>query len=148
MKIPFWRKPGRSGPATRPADKVQVASVSAIQDSRSAERIAPNPEVSLAMRAPQAHDPNVGKGYLGRRLFRVAVLLGCYFVLEVVVKAATFTQFVFFAWRKRPHAGTQRLGTTIARYMCSLWLYCTFASDEAPWPFSPWPRVESDGENK
>jgi hypothetical protein len=81
-----------------------------------------------------------GNGHLGVRLLRVAVLAVCYFLLEIVVKAVTVLQFIFVAWKKRPHAGMQRLGEMISKYMASLWLYCTFASDDAPWPFGPWPR--------
>ena len=79
-------------------------------------------------------------GHLGVRLLRVAVLAVCYFLLEIVVKAVTVLQFIFVAWKKRPHAGMQRLGEMIASYMAALWRYCTFASDDAPWPFRPWPR--------
>jgi hypothetical protein len=80
-------------------------------------------------------------GYPWPRLLRVVVLLVVYFVLEFVVKSLTVTQFLFVAWRKRPHARLQRWGETIATYMNQMWRYCTFASDTAPWPFSPWPRV-------
>jgi len=80
---------------------------------------------------------------LGMRLLRVIVLAACYFVLELVAKTLTVAQFIFCAWKKRPHRGMQRLGEMIARYMQQMWLYCTFASDEAPWPFSPWPRVQT-----
>jgi len=79
-------------------------------------------------------------GHLGLRLLRVAVLAVCYFLLEIVVKAVTVLQFIFVAWKKQPHAGMQRLGEVIAEYMAALWLYCTFASDDAPWPFRRWPR--------
>lgn len=81
-------------------------------------------------------------GQLGTRLLRVTILALCYFVLEVVVKAVTIAQFVFTAWKKHPHPGLQRLGDMIAQYMFALWRYCTFASDDAPWPFKPWPRLE------
>jgi hypothetical protein len=60
--------------------------------------------------------------------------------LEIVAKAATVLQLVYAAWKKRPHPGIQRLGARIGEYMNALWRYCTFASQEAPWPFSPWPR--------
>ena len=77
---------------------------------------------------------------VGIRLLRVAVLAVCYFVLEFVAKTVTVAQFIFVAWQKRPHPGMQRLGTMIAEYMHAMWRYCTFASDDAPWPFRPWPR--------
>ena len=83
-----------------------------------------------------------GREHLGIRLLRVAVLAACYFLLEIVVKAVTALQFIYVAWKKRPHAGMRSIGEMIAKYMESMWLYCTFASDDAPWPFSPWPRSD------
>ena len=74
---------------------------------------------------------------LGIRLLRVLVLVGIYFVLEILIKALTVVQFIFVAWQKRPHPGMQRLGMMISEYICTMWKYCTFASDEAPWPFKP-----------
>lgn len=79
-------------------------------------------------------------GYLGSRLIRVVVVLVVYFVLELLVKAAMVLQFVYVAWKKRPHLGMQRFGASVGEYMNALWRFCTFASDEAPWPFRPWPR--------
>ena len=77
---------------------------------------------------------------IGMRLLRVAILAVLYFILEFVAKALTVLQFIFVAWQKRPHRGMQALGTMIAEYMFGLWRYCTFVSDDAPWPFRPWPR--------
>lgn len=82
----------------------------------------------------------VHAGYPWRRLLRVFVMLIVYFVLEVVVKSLTVAQFLFVAWRRRPHDGMKRWGAMIAGYMNQMWQYCTFAADAAPWPFSPWPR--------
>jgi hypothetical protein len=61
-------------------------------------------------------------GHLGERLLRVAVLAVCYFVLKIVVKAVTVLQFIFVTWKKQPHAGMQRLGEMIAKYMEAMWL--------------------------
>lgn len=85
-------------------------------------------------------------GHLGVRLLCVAVLAVCYFLLEIVVKAVTVLQFVFVGWKKQPHAGMQHLGEMIDQYMAEMWLYCTFASDDAPWPFGSWPRGAAETE--
>jgi hypothetical protein len=82
--------------------------------------------------------------HTGARLLRVVVLLACYFVLELVVKAVMVLQFLLVILRKRPQKGLQRLGAMIAEYMKDMWSYCTFASDRAPWPFSRWPRGGAD----
>lgn len=88
---------------------------------------------------PSRGEANSNQGYrLGERLLRVLVLAVCYFILEIVVKATTVIQFVFVAWKKRPNPHLQRLGEMIAEYMESMWLYCTFATDDAPWPYRPW----------
>ena len=72
---------------------------------------------------------------IGKRLLVVAVLAICYFVVEFLAKILTVAQFLFVAWKKQPHTEMQRFGTIIAVYMHDLWRYCTFASDDAPWPF-------------
>jgi hypothetical protein len=85
-------------------------------------------------------------GRLGVRLLRVVVLAVCYFLLEIIVKALTVLQFIFVAWKKHPHEGMQRLGESIAKYIAAMLLYCTFASDDAPWPFMPWPSSASESQ--
>ena len=77
---------------------------------------------------------------IGIRFVRVVILAACYFLLEVVAKTVTVAQFLFVVWKKRPHQGMARFGNMISEYMHALWRYCTFASDDPPWPFRPWPR--------
>lgn len=84
------------------------------------------------------HEPS--DSHIGLRLLRVVVVAVCYFVIELVAKVVTVAQFVFLAWRKQPHPGMQRLGAMLSEYMYAMWRYCTFASDDAPWPFKPWPK--------
>ena len=100
----------------------------------------PAPEGTLTEGEGNGDASRVRPGELGPRLLRVLVLLACYFVLELAVKAVMVVQLLFVAWRRRPHALLQRAGAMLARYMQELWGYCTFASDHAPWPFGPWPR--------
>jgi hypothetical protein len=85
-------------------------------------------------------------GYLGSRLLRVVVVLAVYFVLELLVKATMVLQFGYVAWKKRPHLGMRRFGASVGEYMNALWRFCTFASDQPPWPFRPWPREPSGPE--
>lgn len=84
-------------------------------------------------------------GPLGIRMLHILVGLAVYFFLEIVVKLVTVLQFVYVAWRKRPNTAMQRLGAMIGDYTNALWRYGTFASHEAPWPFSPWPRDPGGG---
>ncbi len=72
---------------------------------------------------------------LGMRLLRVGVLAVCYFVVELIAKILVVSQLLYTVWQRSPHPGMQRLGTSIADYMCELWKYFSFASDNAPWPF-------------
>ena len=105
---------------------------------------ADNPELyAQAGTVNSCHDTMTNRD-VGIRLLRVAILAICYFLLELVAKALTVLQFIFVAWQKRPHRGMQMLGAMIAEYMHALWRYCTFASDEAPWPFRPWPADGSE----
>lgn len=100
-------------------------------------------EASFDTKSTSLRDSESMGEHIGYRLIRVLILAACYFVLEIVVKAVTIVQFIFVAWKKQPHPGMQRLGTMIAEYMHGMWNYCTFASDNPPWPFTPWPRGES-----
>ena len=113
------------------------------EDAMSAE----NRAVNNDPKTPSEESTSDERYYLGKRLLRVAVLAVLYFLLEIVVKGVTVVQFVFFAWKKQPSVRLQRLGAMIARYMESLWLYCTFATDDAPWPYRPWPRVGEELQN-
>ena len=89
---------------------------------------------------PVAVTSTVTNREIAIRLLRVVILAACYFLLEIVAKALVVAQFLFVAWQKRPQQGMARLGTMIAEYMHALWRFCTFASDDPPWPFRPWPR--------
>ena len=91
--------------------------------------------ISKHIRTTDNESTEIKDYHVGKRLVRVAVLAICYFVVEIIAKALTVAQFIFVAWKKRPHPGMQRLGTMIAEYMLDLWRYCTFASDNPPWPF-------------
>lgn len=98
--------------------------------------------------APTAPSVSAGAGAagpLGIRVLRILVGLAVYFVLEIVVKVVTVLQLIYVAWKKRPNPAMQRLGAMIGDYTNALWRYGTFASQEAPWPFNPWPRDPSDG---
>jgi hypothetical protein len=121
--------PGTDDPDAR-SGKVSAAE----RERRS--RPAENAETSVDGGRP------IAAGDLAGRLLRVLVGLACYFVLELLVKALTLLQLLYVAWKKRPQRGIQRLGAMIGDYTNSLWRYCTFSSDTAPWPFSPWPRGE------
>jgi len=105
------------------------------QDINQPRRI---PPTSTNNSAPSA------SGTLGLRLLRVVIVAICYFIIELVAKIVTVAQFVWFAWRKQPHPGMQRLGAMLSEYMHAMWRYCTFASNDAPWPFEPWPRGKVD----
>lgn len=100
--------------------------------------------------APTAGDGSAaGEGArLGPRLVRTLVVFAFWFLLELLVKAVTVLQLVHVACKKRPHLGMQRLGDMIGEYTYGLWRYCTFASHQTPWPFSPWPRGEGRAESR
>ena len=74
---------------------------------------------------------------IAARFLRIAVLAICYFVVEILAKVLTVAQLIFVVWQRRPNPKLQRLGAVVASYIHDLWRYCTFASDQAPWPFKP-----------
>jgi hypothetical protein len=76
-------------------------------------------------------------------VLRVAILLVFWIGLELLAKAVTVLQLLHVVWKKHPHRPMQRLGTMVGDYTNQLWRYCMHASNQAPWPFSPWPRGES-----
>ena len=126
----------------RDSSRSQTTGADQFSQHEKATHAGDNERVDSAKRIGTTHTGSTVSNDLrvGVRLLRVAVLAVCYFVLEMVAKTVTVMQFIFVAWQKRPHPGMQRLGTMIAEYMHDLWGYCTFASDDAPWPFRPWPR--------
>jgi hypothetical protein len=138
--------PGEEFPQSNSREKKSTVPNSAINaDQGIAERAR---DEHREHREAAGREPVAGQAeHLGIRLLRVVILAVCYFVLEIVAKTVTVAQFIFFAWKKRPHAGMQRLGNMIAEYMRAMWRFCTFASDDAPWPFSPWPRDNLDAHN-
>ena len=77
----------------------------------------------------------------GRRVFRMAVLALCYLVLEIVGKLLVVVQLGFVLWRRVPESRCRRFAAAYSAWMGALWAFVTFASDEAPWPFAPWPNT-------
>lgn len=130
----------RSGPreADRPGEEREGPSLHLESGGNGADAVI---QAGAGQQAGTSH-----AGYLGSRLFRVVVVLAVYFVLELLVKATMVLQFVHVAWKKRPHLGMQRFGASVGEYMNALWRFCTFASDQPPWPFRPWPREPSGPE--
>jgi hypothetical protein len=109
-------------------------------DQASHEDSSSESETGRLVGADESNHSHPREGFPWSRLLGVVVVLVVYFVLEMIVKSLTVAQFVFVAWRKHPHAGMMRWGAMIADYMNQMWRFCTFASDIAPWPFTPWPR--------
>ena len=105
---------------------------------------AEHPELYTQADVVRDCDDRLTNREVGMRLLRVAILAIFYFIFELVAKTLTVLQFVFVAWQKRPHRGMQMLGTMMAEYMYRLWRYCTFVSDDAPWPFRPWQWARRD----
>lgn len=98
------------------------------------------PQSMVTSQEPLHEQEGISALQLAVRVLQVLVLFGVWFLLELLIKAATVVQLVHVAWKRRPHPAMQRLGAMVGDYTDRLWRYCSFASREAPWPFGPWSR--------
>lgn len=130
---PYLDQSGDASEAQR--SQITSAEQSAHDEKATSPMSTENVNVSKAIGTAHNGLSEIADYHVGKRLLRVAILAICYSVLELIVKTVTVAQFIFVAWKKRPHPGMQRLGTMIAEYMHTMWRYCTFASDDSPWPF-------------
>ena len=78
------------------------------------------------------------------RLLRSTVMVLTYLVIEILAKVAVGMQLVHIVWKGHPSPWLRRRGMEFAWQMHGMWAYMAGDAAEAPWPFEPWPRTESD----
>jgi hypothetical protein len=95
---------------------------------------------------------NVTRRSIWLRLVFMIVLSMAYGVAEVVTLAVVVFQFVAGLFAGKPNDQLTRFGRNLARYFQQIIVYMTFATEEKPFPFAPWPDepheekpVEEDG---
>ena len=86
------------------------------------------------------------------RLVFMIVMGVAYGVAEFVTFVVIVFQFLTSLFTGEPNDQLNRLGRNLARYFQQITVYMTFATEEKPFPFAPWPDepheeapVEEDG---
>ncbi len=87
------------------------------------------------------------------RLFFMIVLTVALDVAGVVTFAVVVFQFFASLFSGHPNDRLARFGRNLARYLQQIIIYLTFATEEKPFPFAPWPdepheKATAEGESK
>jgi len=95
---------------------------------------------------------NITRCGIWLRLLFMIILTMAYGVAEAVAFAMVVFQFVASLFTGKPNGQLARFGRNLARYFQQIIAYLTFATEEKPFPFMPWPDepheetlVEEDG---
>jgi hypothetical protein len=82
---------------------------------------------------------NVTRSSIWLRLFFMIVLCIAYGVAELVTSAVVVFQFLASLFTGKPNDRMAHFGRNLARYFQQIMVYMTFATEEKPFPFAPWP---------
>ncbi len=69
-------------------------------------------------------------------------------VVELVVVAVLVTQFLFKLMTKKTNQRLTDFGEALSLYIASIVRYQTFNTEERPFPFGAWPKVERASADK
>ena len=79
--------------------------------------------------------------------FAYLVVFGVAFYLSITLTFATsIFQFLAKLFSGTPFAGLSEFGENLATYQADVTRYLTFASDEKPFPFAPFPQKAKPAE--
>ncbi len=67
------------------------------------------------------------------------VLSVAFYVAEFITFAVVAFQFLASLFTGQPNDQLTRFGRNLARYLQQIIVYMTFATEEKPFPFTPWP---------
>jgi len=82
---------------------------------------------------------NVTRRGIWLRLVFMIVFSVAYGVAELVTLAVVVFQFLASLFAGKPNDRLTRFGRNLARYFQQITVYMTFATEEKPFPFTPWP---------
>ena len=82
---------------------------------------------------------NVKRRSIWLRLVFMIVLGVAFNVAELVIFAVVVFQFLASLFAGQPNDQLARFGRNLARYLQQVTVYLTFATEEKPFPFMPWP---------
>jgi hypothetical protein len=72
-----------------------------------------------------------------------SLLLACAWQLaELLLVLVVLAQFAHRLLTGVLHGGLLRFGDSLAQFLGQSAAYLSFASDDKPWPFAPWPRSQ------
>lgn len=63
-------------------------------------------------------------------------------IVAFIVFLCSFFQIVHMFFSKNKNEKVLQLSTELSSFVKDVTLYVTLASDEKPWPFGEWPKVE------
>ncbi len=83
---------------------------------------------------------NVTRRSIWLRLVFMIVLSMAFSVAEIITLAVVAFQFLASLFTGQPNDQLARFGRNLARYLQQIIVYVTFATEEKPFPFTPWPN--------
>ncbi len=82
---------------------------------------------------------NVTRRSIWLRLVFIIVLGVAFNVAEIITFAVVAFQFLASLFTGQPNDQLTRFGRNLARYLQQITAFMTFATEEKPFPFTPWP---------
>ncbi len=79
------------------------------------------------------------------RFVYLALFSVCFYLSVMLLFAASIFQFLAKLFGGAPFAGVASFGTSLALYQAEVTRFLTFASDEKPFPFAPFPKKNTEG---
>jgi len=83
---------------------------------------------------------NITRRGIWLRLVYMIVLAIAFNVAELVTFVVVVFQFLTSLFTGRPNDRLTRFGQNLARYLQQIIVFLTFATEEKPFPFAPWPN--------
>ncbi len=85
---------------------------------------------------------NVTRRGVWLRLGYMIVLTIAFNVAEMVCFAVVVFQFLASLFSGKPNDNLKNFGVNLGSYIRQIILFLTFATEEMPFPFAPWPQDE------
>jgi hypothetical protein len=82
---------------------------------------------------------NITRSSIWLRLVYMVVLGIAFYVAEFVIWVVVVFQFLSSLFTGEPNDRLTRLGRNLAHYIKQVVVFLTFAGEEKPFPFAPWP---------
>ncbi len=83
---------------------------------------------------------NVTRRSIRLRLIFMIVLSVAFYGAEFIIFAVVAFQFLASLFTGQPNDQLTRFGRNLARYLQQITVFMTFATEEKPFPFTPWPN--------